>query len=85
MIDAKPRQPLLSDDEMERLIMATVEGHTLAGQQGATRQQIDAVLAWAEQTRVDMTFLSLILKGEVAVTHDGGRKVTIWARKEDRP
>jgi len=55
---------LLSDGEMQSLVVSVV---MFSKEDGATREQIDAAVDWAENVRLDEILLRNVLSGVVAV------------------
>ncbi len=59
---------LFTQEELETLVVATIRGH--GGE--ATREQLDAVAAWAEGVRVEAMLLGLVLAEGCMVKMEDG-------------
>jgi hypothetical protein len=60
--------PMFSDEERQRLILAYLEG---AGAKGATRAEIGDFVRWCEMAAVLFTMIELVMLGEVLPFKDG--------------
>jgi hypothetical protein len=61
-------EPMFSDEERQRLILAYLEG---AGAKGATRAEIGDFVRWCEMAAVLFTMIELVMLGEVLPFKDG--------------
>lgn len=57
---------MLTDDEVRGLILALV-----GGQGSVSEAQIDQVLEWADNTRIDNALVDLAVAGKITVRIDG--------------
>jgi hypothetical protein len=61
-------EPMFSDEERQRLILAYLEG---AGAKGATRAEVSEFVRWCEMAAVLFTMIELVMLGEVLPFKDG--------------
>lgn len=77
---------VLTQEEVQRLVLATVTGGTKVGRPPTT-EQIEKVVEWATIVRVDAALLKLVLDGEALpfdVEDDGEFRVTLAGREAER-
>lgn len=70
-------ETLLSDDDVQRLIMSLAAGR---GESGFTKDDVRRLVNWAETTRINSGLLECILAGELFVSNfksDGEPLVTV--------
>jgi hypothetical protein len=60
--------PMFSDEERQRLILAYLEG---AGAKGATRAEVAEFVRWCEMAAMHFTLIELVMLGEVLPFKDG--------------
>ena len=63
---------ILTDRETRALILSVLEARRLAGRPGATEDELEVVIDWATQTRLDMAALDLALDGKLLLDVRGG-------------
>ncbi len=67
MKDEKTKD-LLSDNEVDRLLLSMV-----SRDEGATEEEVEACVRWAQIVRLEAAFLELILEGEVEIRFNEAR------------
>lgn len=60
-----PYPSLLDDSEIKRLIYACVY---LRGEDGASEEELQAIVRWAEEIRFNQVVLEQVLDGEIGIT-----------------
>ncbi len=64
----------LTEEETEKIIMATVRGQSRIG---ASEAEIEVAVAWAHQVRVNGALLRMVLDGDVLLEVDPVRGVRV--------
>ena len=67
MKDEKTKD-LLSDNEVDRLLLSMV-----SRDEGATEEEVEDCVRWAQIVRLETAFLELILEGEVEIRFNEAR------------
>lgn len=72
---------ILTESEIESLLMATLEGHD---PRDVPEEDIEAVADWAVGVRIDAALLRLLLGGEALITSvEADGDFTVKLREED--
>lgn len=72
-------EELLSDDEIERLIISL---GTSRGDKGFNEHDVDMIVEWATDTRLRNDLLNLVLRELIDIDLKAGEEVVFVARQE---